>query len=154
MPDLMHYGILGMKWGVRRSKEQLERDKRASERKSSGFFDKTIKTGKDKSPISPAEKIGKESEKILENSMKLSSRMSAEKQRKTRSKDMDSMTNEELKNAIERMRLEDAYADLDSKRISRGMSSVTSILETVGTVVAIGASAASIATTVKGLRSS
>lgn len=32
--ELMHYGILGMKWGVRRSEKQLERARKKAEKKA------------------------------------------------------------------------------------------------------------------------
>lgn len=160
---LVHYGIKGMRWGVRRSEAQLERargkvgDNSRTNTKAKAketfdkAFDRSIKVGKDKSPISPAERISKESEKIIDNSIKLNDRMREARYGKTTVRGVNQMSNDELKEAIERMRLEDAYADLDAKRVRRGLNKTGAILQTVGNVVAIGASAVTVAATIKEL---
>lgn len=158
---IAHYGIKGMKWGVRRyqnkdgsltpaGKERYSDDDEKRESDSLGkIFDQNIKIGKDKSPISAAEKISKETEKVIENSTKLSNAISNIRRKKRDTNTVSSLTDDELKTAIERMRLEDTFSELSQKRIDKGKSSVENVLAIAGSVVGIVSSIAGIASTVR-----
>lgn len=161
--ELRHHGIKGMKWGIRRSEAQLARargketssDDGSDGKKSKGVlgkaFEQNIKGGKDKPPISAAEKIGRESEKIIDNSIKISNEISKAR-KKNGDTGVNTMTTEELKSAIERMRLEDAYNELSRKRIENGRKTVADVLTIAGGVVGIASSTVGIASTIKTLK--
>lgn len=60
-------------------------------------------------------------------------------------KEAAEMTDEELRARVNRMNLERNYAQLTSDRVGSGKSTVTKILDTAGDILAMGASAATIA---------
>jgi hypothetical protein len=91
MDELYHYGILGMRWGVRRGRKS-----------GSG-----IKTKKVKTPDS-------EDSKKLQNIKK---------------KKVSQLTNQELRDANQRMQLESQYKDLRYKRTT-GKKIVTAVVAT------------------------
>lgn len=166
---LYHWGIKGMKWGVRRYQnkngtltpagkkryydfaagDQKQKKKKIDIDKA---FDQNIKTGKDKAPISAAEKITRESTKIIDNSIQLSNIISRMRKKDDNSNSITTMTNEELQAAINRMRLEDSYRELSTKRIERGKAKVADILSITGGAVGIVSSAVGIVATVKKLK--
>lgn len=103
---LVHYGVLGMKWGVRRSPAELarargERTPKITKKKSSFFSKKTVK-----------KKPAKKTEKKEESSKKTPGEM----------------TNEELQAAVRRLELEKRYRDLSPKKVSAGRKIVDSVI--------------------------
>ena len=105
--ELMHYGVLGMKWGVRRTPAQLGR-KPTSSNKS--LFEKK------KSEPKPKAKTKSESPK----------EETAPKQ-----KSVKEMSDEELNAAIRRMQLEQTYASLSPKKVSTGKAVAKRILNNI-----------------------
>lgn len=103
---LVHYGVLGMKWGVRRSPAELarargERAPKSTKKKTSFFSKKTVK----KKPAKKTEKKEESSKKTL-----------------------GEMTNEELQSAVRRLELEKRYRDLSPKKVSTGKKIVDSVI--------------------------
>lgn len=157
MYGLYHYGIKGMRWGVRRYQNKDGTLTAAGKRRysdsfsgsvSEDLFKPSIKSGKDKSPVSPAEKIAKETERVFGETGKITRTVSNLKKKKNKIE----LSDEELKAAIERMRLEEAYEDLSNRRINKGKNTVNEILSIAGSVAAIASSAAGIATAIYTLR--
>lgn len=76
---------------------------------------------------------------------------------KAASEDISSMSNEELKNYVdertERMRLEQRYREIREADYNRGRAKMDDFLETAGALLAMGATAATIAATIHTLRS-
>ena len=109
--ELMHYGVPGMKWGVRRTPAQLGR-KRAS---SSRFL-----LGKKKSkPKAKAE-------------TKTKTKSEAPKEETApKKKSVKEMSDEELNAAINRMRLEQTYVSLSPQKVSMGKKIAKTILNDV-----------------------
>lgn len=105
--ELMHYGVPGMKWGVRRTPAQLVR-KKTSSRKS--LFGK-------KKPKSKA-KAKTKSE-------------SSKEETAPKKKSIKEMSDDELNAAINRMRLEQTYASLSPQKVSRGKEVTKRILNNV-----------------------
>lgn len=87
--ELKHHGIKGMKWGVRRTPEQLGHKKQSEK-----------------------EKIIKDRKKAFRNTLTLS--------------------DDELRKRINRMKLEKEFKDLSKAEISKGMSYTNKLLKTVG----------------------
>jgi len=120
---LTHYGIFGMKWGVRRTPQQLARAK---------------------SNVDASSVIVKETKNI--NSAVGNIRSSK------KSKDISSMTDQELREKVQRMNLEQQYSTLASSRVSRGQTYVTNTLDIAGSALAVTSSALSIAIALKDLK--
>ena len=107
--ELMHYGVPGMKWGVRRTPAQLGRKKASSSR---------FLLGKKKSkPKAKAETKAKSK--------------SSKEETAPKKKSVKEMSNEELNAAIDRMRLEQTYASLSPQKVSMGKKIAKTILNDV-----------------------
>ena len=101
--ELMHYGVPGMKWGVRRTPAQLGRKKTSS---SKSLFGK-----KKPKPEAKSE--------------------SSKKETAPKKKSVKEMSDEELNAAIDRMRLEQTYASLSPQKVSMGKKIAKTILNDV-----------------------
>ena len=107
--ELIHYGVPGMKWGVRRTPAQLGRKKASSSR---------FLLGKKKSkPKAKAETKAKSK--------------SSKEETAPKKKSVKEMSNEELNAAIDRMRLEQTYASLSPQKVSMGKKIAKTILNDV-----------------------
>lgn len=120
---LQHHGIKGMKWGVRRTPEQLARTK--------GHID-------------TASGIVKEAKNI--NNSVSNIRSTAKK------KDLSKMTDQELRDRVNRMNLEQQFSQLSSNKVSKGESYVRNTLEIAGSTLAVASSAIAIAVGIKQLK--
>lgn len=103
---LVHYGVLGMKWGVRRSPAELarargERAPKNAKKKTSFFSKKTVKKKPAKKP---------------------------EKKEESSKKTPGEMTTDELQAAVRRLELEKRYRDLSPKKVSAGRKIVDSVI--------------------------
>lgn len=120
---LMHHGVKGMKWGVRKDR-----------------YTKAFKPGK-KGNGSPAEKTTRAGEDIIDATKRLVSR----RKRKTR-QDYSHISDSELRKRVQRLQLERSYASLTDPGISRGKQKALDLLDVTGDVMAIAASGAIIGT--------
>ena len=105
--ELMHYGVPGMKWGVRRTPAQLGRKKTSSSR---------FLLGKKKSKTKAKAKTKSESLK---------------EETAPKKKSVKEMSDDELNAAIKRMQLEQTYTSLSPKQVSRGKAVATRILNNI-----------------------
>ena len=166
---LAHHGIKGQKWGVRRfqnpdgtrtalgkkrEREGSSADQQAQKEKLKNvgdkLFEQSIRGGKDKPNVSPAEKFMKESGTVVSETGKLI-KTAKKKNDIKQERESKKLTDQELKKRIERMNLEKQYESLKAEDYSRGHMTADDILSTVGSVVTIGASIATMIAVAKGL---
>ena len=135
--NLKHYGVVGMRWGVRRSSRQLA-DERFRVSK------KQLSAGRD---------IAKNTSEALRSASNVAGKLGeGNKPSKKVRKELSSMTDQELRTRINRLNMEQQYASLNPSRISRGASAARSTLEVAGNVAAVAGSALSIALAIKTLK--
>lgn len=135
---LIHYGIKGMRWGVRRNRSSggsvLSKVRKATPNQIS----------RAKSTADEGSKITKEGSSIAKSVGNI---------RKTRkSEDLSKLSDAELKSRIDRMTLEQRYTTLNGARVSKGQSYIVDTLDVAGSVLAIGSSAAAIALAMKQMK--
>lgn len=164
--ELYHYGVKGMKWGVRRyqnkdgsltsaGKKRYDRDIRENKAKKK---DNRIQIdGPDpsrwvKEDINRAKKIVDASSDLVRQGKNLESSTRPKSSKKKM--DLRSMSDQDLRNAINRANLERQYTDLfgEEKTVSRGREYAERILDYAGTALAVGGSALGIAVAIKELR--
>ena len=130
--DLLHYGIHGMKWGVRRDRRTLDRlaGRETSEKKDSG---PNVETGSSEGPSEKANERAKTNAQVRRD------REQAKEDRRT-------IELKELKERLERFKLETELAKLTNDdlapaktfmaRIAKDIAQQT--LKSVGTTIATG----------------
>lgn len=122
--SLYHHGIKGMKWGVRRTPEQLER----------------------------ARGHVYEGENITKSGKKINNSIANMRATKNSSNDLSKMSDQELRDRVNRMNLERQYSSLTAEEKLRGHAYVSDTLEIAGNVLAITGSALTIAVAIKKLK--
>lgn len=162
--ELYHYGTKGMKWGVRRyqnkdgsltprGKKRYDRDVRENNAKKK---DNRINIdGPDpnrwvKEDIDRSRKATNAASDTVRELQRINN--STSKKSKTRM-DLSQMSDQELRNRINRERLEREYNDMFApQKVSKGRQYVSNTLEVAGTALAIGSSALGIALAIKELK--
>lgn len=135
--ELYHYGVPGMKWGVRRTHAEVRTD--------------TIKRQTRK--LENVSNLGRNASSAFNTASDLAGRVSRSNKpsKKTRT-ELGKMSDQELRNRLNRIQMEQQYASLNPSRISRGASHVSNALMTIGSLAAIGGSVASMAIAIKQLK--
>lgn len=133
---LLHYGVKGMKWGVRRTPAQISADRTGRSIKTmTGYRNASANASSAargvKDIISTAGK-GKAYERAR--------------------KEMSTMSDQELKARVNRMNLEQQYSNLSVNKVSKGRAFVENALTIGAGALAVTSSALGIALAIKELR--
>lgn len=163
---LEHHGILGMHWGHRKphttikktatsSKSKIPDDELQSKVKRMNLEKQYKDLSKENQPASKVERTKRvvDSASSLVNQAKSINRDSIKSSQKKM--DLSKMTDQELRERINRSNLEKQYNDMfgsESQQISKGRQRVSKILEYAGTTLALGSSALGIAVAIKELK--
>lgn len=148
--ELYHYGILGMKWGVRRYQNadgtytELGK-KKISEKKNVHALvsEDYVNTGSSLKSISSGLNSGSNITRKVEQT---------KRQKNMKRIDVSKMTDQELQREVNRMNLERNYKNLKYEDSNAGRMYVSDVLSIAGDVAAIGASIAIIASIAHKLR--
>lgn len=148
---LYHSGVKGMRWGIRRYQNaDGTLTEEGKERYKTGY---TLDGDKAKFRDSAdnAQRISGVSSNISKAARDASSLPFLSSNNKTAHPDYSKMSDDELKNRVNRLNLEESYARLkgESKPVTTGKDIVREVLQSLGIVAAIGASAASIYAAIK-----
>lgn len=159
--ELKHYGIKGMKWGVRRYQNKDGTLTPAGKRRADR--DMSELSNKKKAQYKPnANKWAKDDLTRTKNLTEASSRMTQElkrandnaiKNKPKQQMDLSNMTDKEMRDQINRKLLEKQYNDLFAPQTtSKGREYAGKILDSAGTALAITGSALGVALAIKELR--
>ena len=161
--ELYHWGVKGMKWGVRRyqnsdgtltevGQKRYERDQRENAGKSKGN-----KVG----AANPSRWVKEDTERTkrltdetntLTNKLKNINDNSIKNRPKTKM-DLSNMSDKEMRDQINRAFLEKQYNDMFApQKSTKGREYVSKVLETTGSALAVTSSALAIALAIKELR--
>ena len=146
--ELYHWGVKGMKWGVRRyQNEDGTLTEAGKKRKNSIQGSKWAKEDGEsaKQIVDSARQISSDTKRLVDNSIKNSPKTKM---------DLSNMTDKELRDQINRAYMEKQYNELFApQKSTKGREYASQILETTGIVLAITGSALQIALNMKKLRS-
>ena len=116
--ELYHYGVKGMKWGVRRTPAQLGNKTSSTKKKKTGVIAKTAK------------KISSDHKKKTET------KASIKRINELKKKKVSEMTDDEIRERMQRLQLEKEYkkllSEVDPRAVDDGKKYVTDILKTIG----------------------
>lgn len=160
--DITHFGVKGMKWGVRRyQNEDGTLTEVGKQRLGYSQSDSPADSPEIRSKVhSQAAADDRNLSNALNTGSGIGNRASGALNRsaankradKMRKMDISKMSDDELRAAINRLDLEKKYKMVLTEDVGTGRKRVGEILQTVGDIVAIGASAAAIAATIHEIR--
>lgn len=162
---LTHWGVKGMRWGVRRYQNkdgsltpagQKRYDRDVQENNAKKKDNRIVIDGPDarrwvKEDTKRAKGVVDSSRDMVKDLKNINDSTRSRSKRQTM--DLSKMSDQEMRSQINRALLEKQYNDMFApQKTSKGRECVSKVLETTGTVLAIGSSALGIALAVKELR--
>ena len=132
--ELYHHGIKGMKWGIRRTDAQLGHE--------------PVDLHKTKKRVDAAGTIVNETRNI-NNATSKKGQKKAQKQKLSEAK---IMSDQELRERVNRLNMEQQYVKMSAEQINAGRSNVSSVLNNVGTAIDVASSALAIAVAIQKLK--
>jgi hypothetical protein len=144
---LVHFGIKGQKWGVRNFQNQDGTYTEEGKARRRAMYDEAFKPGKD-GKASRAEKVARSASDIMDNSQRVSRKLSdwSGKKERARYEKISKMSDQELRDKINRANLEKQYSDIMRQEETRntGKHSIDDYLDVALPVSAIATSAVTI----------
>ena len=138
---LEHFGILGMKWGVRRA------------RGADGTVSSNKSTPKDMAVRKKSFETGATAAREAGNAINTFSKRKENEFSNQKRAEAKKMSEKELKDAINRLNLEQQYRNLSTRDIEIGKTTVQDFLAVSGNVLTVAAAGAGLALTIKQLAS-
>ena len=142
MDELKHWGIPGMKWGVRRTPEQLGNRTRAVAKRKDEKRGAAITSGK--STVDSLNEIVRGSQSINKTVKGL--------RKVAAPKDAGLLSDADLKAKVNRLQMERQYAALTSQNTKRGRDRIGETLDVAGGILGGASSILAIALSVRALR--
>lgn len=136
--QIWHWGVKGMKWGIRRYQN------------TDGSL---TPEGKQRYASERLKGVADAGNQMTTNLKTLSDKSMKIQSRRTEKMDLSKMTDQEMRERINRAMLEKQYDDMfNPKKVYSGREAVSDTLEVAGSVLAITSSALSIALAIQKLR--
>ena len=121
--ELYHYGVKGMKWGVRRTPAQLGHTT-GTKKKRSGSAGEAVKNTAKKAAKAISSKVSETRRKRAEVK---AHDAETKKIQENKKKKLSDLTDDELRQRIQRLELEKRYRDLTPKETSRGKAFIDAV---------------------------
>lgn len=151
----------GRKWADKEAKKasrSIDRENRKASRKKENkkLWEQNIKQGKDKPNTSAVEYIARNGKTITDEAIRTGRAIATgvENARKRRSfkNNADGKSDQELRDRINRIRLEREYNSLTNEDTSRGYEVVNRVLDVAGSVASVALATVGIVAAVKGMK--
>ena len=139
--ELKHYGIKGMKWGVRRFQN------------SDGSLTADGKKRYSGDDLKDIQKQVNQGKNVVDGVKKTRTKAAEKQHEKKIKSDLSQMSDKELRDIVNRLNMEERYTQvMKSRGVETGKNRADKILEYAGTALTIGSSALSIMIAIKELQ--
>ena len=139
--ELKHYGVKGMKWGVRRFQN------------SDGSLTADGKKRYSGDNLKDIQKQVNQGKNVVDGVKKTKAKAAEKRTEKKIKDDLSQMSDKELRDIVNRLNMEERYTQvMKSRGVETGKSRADKILEYAGTALTIGSSALSIMIAIKELQ--